>query len=158
MGWHPKTRRWFTIWSALLYATVSVFLASLFLTVSATDGTDKILFIDSGNIELFWDQAQVRTGLRSAALQWAAMDSPSVTFSEWPRFSFHYPTCESTRSVGRHVIVPMWLPTLVCSVAAGVTRLLSRKRDLSLCVRCSYCLNGNASGRCPECGTTLHSS
>lgn len=49
--------------------------------------------------------------------------------------------------------IPMWLIT----VFSGAAAWFLRRRPVSIghCLRCGYALNGNTSGRCPECGTTV---
>ncbi|MFO0972481.1 MAG: hypothetical protein U1A27_03445 [Phycisphaerae bacterium] len=62
----------------------------------------------------------------------------------------------STRQVQWAVILPTILPVVVIvsqAVMSGVRRKWFRKDDLPRC-KCGYCLQGNVSGICPECGAS----
>lgn len=48
-----------------------------------------------------------------------------------------------------YVELPLWPIVVGCAVGAVVTR--KRRRRAGLCA-CGYSLQGNTSGRCPECG------
>ncbi len=60
----------------------------------------------------------------------------------------------------RSLVVPWWL---VCSCAALSTALFVswtwivrwHRRRRGCCTRCGYCMTGNTSGVCPECGTAV---
>jgi hypothetical protein len=51
------------------------------------------------------------------------------------------------------VSLPVWIPTAVFTLAAAWSWWRSRGYPPGHCRRCGYNLTGNASGRCPECGT-----
>ena len=56
-----------------------------------------------------------------------------------------------------YVWIPLWVPTALCAL---VVLLGLRKRNPKAgkpCEECGYDLTGNVSGRCPECGVSLHS-
>jgi hypothetical protein len=61
------------------------------------------------------------------------------------------------------IIFPLWLPTLaligtgVAALFVGPIRKMYRAR-IGCCTECGYSLQGNKSGRCPECGTPRGSS
>ncbi len=51
------------------------------------------------------------------------------------------------------LVVPLWIPTGLCGVAAGASWWRWwRRKQASACVRCGYDLRGLPSGVCPECG------
>ncbi|MGD8454715.1 MAG: hypothetical protein PVJ57_23110 [Phycisphaerae bacterium] len=63
------------------------------------------------------------------------------------------PIVNSTLTTRSTPTIPMWLPTLAIAVIGGIW---SRpRRQHALRCRCGYCLVGNVSGRCPECGRHL---
>jgi hypothetical protein len=61
---------------------------------------------------------------------------------------------------GMAVAVPSWMPAVILApypilaFVRGPARRWRRRRR-GLCVRCGYDLEGNVSGVCPECGTTI---
>lgn len=52
-----------------------------------------------------------------------------------------------------HVLVPLWIPTLLSAFAAYLCHRISKPKPIGHCRRCSYNLTGNLTGVCPECGT-----
>jgi hypothetical protein len=66
-----------------------------------------------------------------------------------PFVIFHNP-----RNPGRvFIATPLWLPMCPLGVLLAWTyRQERRLRDLTACKTCGYCLTGNLSGICPECG------
>jgi len=50
------------------------------------------------------------------------------------------------------VIVPLWLPLLLCAVPAAWLWWRDRSFSPGHCRSCGYDLTGNVSGICPECG------
>ena len=54
-------------------------------------------------------------------------------------------------------IIPMWLVFVVLAIPAIVLwwRDLRARVPAGCCAVCGYCLEGNVSGRCPECGTAV---
>ena len=56
----------------------------------------------------------------------------------------------------REVVVPLWLPILGSGlITALLAAVPSRRAARDLCTTCRYCLLGNTSGICPECGTAI---
>lgn len=59
----------------------------------------------------------------------------------------------------RLLVLPLWLIAvgsiagLVCSLAT--LRRLARRPLAGYCIRCGYCMKGNMTGRCPECGRAV---
>jgi hypothetical protein len=50
------------------------------------------------------------------------------------------------------VYCPLWIPALLGVVLLFVSRRHRRPQMPESCTCCGYCLAGNVSGRCPECG------
>jgi len=61
------------------------------------------------------------------------------------------------------LVFPLWLPTVLLTlitlipVVTGPVRRWRRKRT-GCCIYCGYQLQGNRTGRCPECGTRFRAS
>lgn len=49
--------------------------------------------------------------------------------------------------------LPLWLPAALLILLGAVLRFLGSRANPGYCSKCGYDLTGNASGRCPECGT-----
>jgi hypothetical protein len=63
-------------------------------------------------------------------------------------------------SYDRSLVIPYWLPALVCLTlpmvrAASAIRYQRRRASLPACSTCGYDLTANVSGVCPECGTGI---
>lgn len=60
------------------------------------------------------------------------------------------------QKVWRFIILPTWLPLLICTCTLLFLSWRNRKRRLEGgCQTCRYNLTGNVSGQCPECGTPI---
>ncbi len=69
---------------------------------------------------------------------------------------FEAPICEKHDWGSWEIIVPLWLPCLVLGGLRTAAWLHVRQtRPDPVCGTCGYCLTGNVSGRCPECGTRV---
>ncbi len=106
----------------------------------------------------------------SVTVGWTAhADAPRdalTVINLWGRVSVReYRYALSPIEVGRSLVVSVSLSVLIAAVcmATGVTFIVfgsrwyrHRSRGCVLaCNKCSYDLTGNASGRCPECGTPV---
>jgi predicted Zn-ribbon and HTH transcriptional regulator len=56
----------------------------------------------------------------------------------------------------RYVTIPLWMPLLALLLFAALLVYRDRTRRFpGFCHKCGYNLTGNASGRCPECGSSV---
>lgn len=57
------------------------------------------------------------------------------------------------------MLLPLWIPVLLLLITAvrpvWRARLRAKRTARGECLSCGYCLTGNTSGVCPECGTAL---
>lgn len=65
------------------------------------------------------------------------------------------PKVEFVPNAGFALTFPLWIPPFVCTIFVVLATLRIRKEMGGHCRRCRYCLTGNVSGRCPECGSLI---
>ena len=57
------------------------------------------------------------------------------------------------------LILPYWIGVIVFASATFLLGRVNRRivvdAEAMGCIGCGYCLNGNTSGTCPECGTMI---
>lgn len=81
-------------------------------------------------------------------------DRMTDPFFMWPKIS---------TNTNIHIGLPLWFLFLLTNLMWPLTpwvrrRFLKRRRKrLGLCPVCGYSMQGNTSGRCPECGNEPHS-
>ena len=61
----------------------------------------------------------------------------------------------SRRSRTGYIIIPLWLPTLICVIPTAILWWKDRRPAKGRCAQCGYDLTGNLSGTCPECGKAV---
>lgn len=87
----------------------------------------------------FWSVVPVPSGLDSTY----GFRGCHIAFEQW----------ENT------VILPMWMILSMAAAGTGLCAWLSRWRlRRGFCAECDYCLTGNMSGVCPECGSGITST
>ena len=55
----------------------------------------------------------------------------------------------------RTVLVPLWIPLVLCAIPTGILFYRDRKPKPGCCAQCRYDLTGLNGGTCPECGTKI---
>lgn len=68
---------------------------------------------------------------------------------QWPTFEHHL----TYGAQHRYLVVPLWIPLLPLLLLAALLIYRDRTRRIpGFCHKCGYNLQGNTTGRCPECG------
>lgn len=62
---------------------------------------------------------------------------------------------KSARRMFQRILVPLWLPLLLSLIPTAYLWYKDRRIPRGHCQKCGYDLTGNASGVCPECGTSI---
>ncbi len=74
-------------------------------------------------------------------------------------FRFLFPRVLKSSGGGTVLDFPLWCATLPLAIATALLWYADRKRiPPGHCRRCGYNLQGNTSGKCPECGEPLAAS
>jgi hypothetical protein len=71
---------------------------------------------------------------------------------------FWYPTRVSWDYPNWYIQIPLWIPFLLIAIPTAFLIWRDRRIPHGHCQKCGYNLTGNASGICPECGTTILSA
>lgn len=89
---------------------------------------------------------------------WSSLNEQHRWLPEIGRKSAMWPAYDGPQLpyTSTSLVLPLWLPAVLLSAAAGLFAYRSRTRlQAGCCRRCSYNLTGNTSGICPECGTPV---
>ena len=140
-------RKTITILSLIgLLLSVGLWGMTSFLTVSYDDVVGRYASAAQGAVWLGNDLGYAGPGWYTADIAFDWQD-PVNGFEWWPLFA--------NDKAGFQIIIPFWMPALVCMSALlwGYLPLHRRRKrkKLGLCVKCGYDLRGS-SERCPECG------
>lgn len=83
---------------------------------------------------------------------WSVVPVPSVLTSTYGFQSWHFLWTPRLRTIE----IPMWTMFAAALTGTAVCAWLSRWRlRRGYCRECDYCLTGNTSGVCPECGSVV---
>ncbi|GMU84615.1 MAG: hypothetical protein AMXMBFR47_44840 [Planctomycetota bacterium] len=131
--------------SLLGYASTAVWNT---VDVARFDGDDWGVLIDlyRGAINVTWmDAPRVCFDRSLPSQRWESY------LNDWIYFAV--PRCEVFPAGKRTIVavsVPFWVIWIPYAIAAS--RLRRKQKQQSACPACGYCLTGNMSGICPECG------
>lgn len=87
---------------------------------------------------------------------YAHVDTIKYDEIDWSCYGFQWPRKSSTRLVQTTLLIPIWIPLLVVGFPTILLWLRGGCPTPGFCPTCGYDLKYNASGRCPECGTAIH--
>lgn len=83
---------------------------------------------------------------------WSVVPVPRELTSTYGFQGWHF----SWGSPWRPIVIPMWTIFLTALAVTTICALRSRWRlRRGYCAECDYCLTGNTSGVCPECGAAI---
>ena len=117
-------------------------------------GNRLLLRLSPGNVEVYYAWGQLRHELLLLLQVRVNVDEiPPRSVGQGPRMVWSVPEIESLRTVGGfRALIPIWLLVLGCLGTIVGLWLAGPHVAKEECRSCGYCLVGNVSGRCPECG------
>jgi hypothetical protein len=142
------------LWIALLVTCLllSIWIVSAKCVIEIASGNRYVLTLFRGSVVVAWSPRVEHAALRHSRVDGIVVDR---SFD----FGFRLPSIEDL-GAGMHVYTcPMWLlflPAATGTCCVWLHRRSARRRIVQpACPVCGYCLRGNESGRCPECGHIL---
>ena len=100
----------------------------------------------------------IEMGAGSIVLSGDSSPSFDLYFGRVPVEGFIWlPQFDSFPSRWIYLVIPLWIPFLIASIATVVIYQRSARAQPGICRACRYDLTANTSGVCPECGTKANS-
>lgn len=98
----------------------------------------------------------ISIGTAGSAMTWAtpgfeAFRVGAFPITPGPKWRW-LPMGVRSASLGTFIIIPLWIPTVLFTLAFIYLNRKSRSVKPGQCSKCEYDLTGNVSGTCPECG------
>lgn len=173
---HRKLARWKRSVAAawvLVCLTVVAWIATIWCRPQIDVELDKLPNDDSRVVLLLYDgriDLTAASTLRGRSVKSISISAePSAIMGSgltWSEILIHYPSflgfglprCGRSWLDGfTYVDLPLWvlMIALLVLVVVGRMRVRSLSASVRRCAQCGYCLIGNLSGRCPECGTPI---